>query len=337
MIINDVIKDHICSDTPFAFIRFPQESKFYLIIPDEKGANKYIFHSFDSSKNYEFRFSFLTPLNYSELSDLNEIHLSESLIDNSTISIDNYIQLIDKAISILKLGNMDKIVLSRDKWISNSSICPLKSFRYLADQYPNSFIHLSYWNKNEVWLGATPETLGSWENSVFTTMALAGTLPDNESSEWQTKEKDEQQYVTDYILKQLKKLSVKPLNIRGPESLHLGIVKHLVTYFSFPLEDKQKIKDIISGLHPTPAVCGLPTKESKEFILNEESYSRDFYSGYIGIQTESYEKYYVNLRCSKLYNNGALLFVGGGITAQSNPEKEWKETEFKAKFISDSL
>ncbi|MES2627919.1 MAG: chorismate-binding protein [Bacteroidota bacterium] len=38
----------------------------------------------------------------------------------------------------------------------------------------------------------------------------------------------------------------------------------------------------------------------------------------------------MNLRCMELTSTGADLFVGGGITAKSDPEKEWTETELKS-------
>jgi isochorismate synthase len=45
----------------------------------------------------------------------------------------------------------------------------------------------------------------------------------------------------------------------------------------------------------------------------------------------------VNLRCARLYKNAVHIFVGGGITAQSNPAKEWTETELKSEDILKNL
>jgi isochorismate synthase len=41
----------------------------------------------------------------------------------------------------------------------------------------------------------------------------------------------------------------------------------------------------------------------------------------------------VNLRCAQLFRNQAFLYLGGGLTAQSNVEEEWQETENKAKTL----
>ena len=39
----------------------------------------------------------------------------------------------------------------------------------------------------------------------------------------------------------------------------------------------------------------------------------------------------------KIENNSAALFVGGGITKDSNAEKEWEETVFKSKTMKRVL
>jgi isochorismate synthase len=91
------------------------------------------------------------------------------------------------------------------------------------------------------------------------------------------------------------------------------------------------------ALHPTSAVCGLPKKEAKEFILQNEGYNREYYSGFLGelnidfvtfktLQTDLF----VNLRCMKIIKNKASLFVGCGITKESNPLDEYMETVNKS-------
>ena len=88
--------------------------------------------------------------------------------------------------------------------------------------------------------------------------------------------------------------------------------------------------------HPTPAVCGLPAKKAKNFILENENYNREFYSGFLGEinipkSTKNKKSHlFVNLRCMSLENNIARIYVGGGITKDSIPEKEWEETVSKS-------
>lgn len=39
---------------------------------------------------------------------------------------------------------------------------------------------------------------------------------------------------------------------------------------------------------------------------------------------------FVNLRCMQVRSNAVSIYVGGGITRDSIPEKEWDETVFKS-------
>ncbi|CVK15553.1 isochorismate synthase [Apibacter mensalis] len=335
MIVSETVKKCIKKDIPFAFIRLPKDKKIYLIKEDKNGIYTYSFQSFDDSKKYTLQFSEFIEVK--DITTLNDLIIPLSKNENTRVISENeYLSLLKKTIHYIYQKKTDKIVISREKWIDKDTINPLQSFGFLCKRYPTSFCHISYWNQNEIWMGATPEILGSYENTLFTTMALAGTLPDVDSIPWENKEIEEQKYVTDYIGEKIKTYASK-FTINGPETLHLGHVKHLITYLTAELKNSNLLTELITSLHPTPAVCGIPLEKSRNYILSNEGYNRGFYAGYIGLETTEYKKYFVNLRCAQLYNNGALLYVGGGITAQSNPKKEWMETELKAKFIGESL
>ncbi|MAB58387.1 MAG: hypothetical protein CL524_12710 [Aequorivita sp.] len=94
---------------------------------------------------------------------------------------------------------------------------------------------------------------------------------------------------------------------------------------------KATLTKIAAALHPTPAVCGRPQKFAKEFILQNEGYNREFYTGFLGPVNENgaSASLMVNLRCMKIENNTARIFVGGGITIGSQPADEWQETQNK--------
>ena len=83
-------------------------------------------------------------------------------------------------------------------------------------------------------------------------------------------------------------------------------------------------------IHPTPAVCGVPTIEALKKIKHIELHDRALYAGIIGVVDEENANLYVNLRCAQFTQGKAHLYVGGGLTSQSDPEAEWEETERKA-------
>ncbi|MGZ5209472.1 MAG: chorismate-binding protein, partial [Kaistella sp.] len=115
-----------------------------------------------------------------------------------------------------------------------------------------------------------------------------------------------------------------------------GNIKHLRTDFKAEIK-AENLEKIIAEFHPTPAVCGIPKDFCREAIQKFEKHSRNFYAGYIKVETDESVQYFVNLRCVEFFINAALVYVGGGITAESSPGKEWRETELKSEAVLKNL
>jgi isochorismate synthase EntC len=83
--------------------------------------------------------------------------------------------------------------------------------------------------------------------------------------------------------------------------------------------------------HAFVSLVAIPGEKALAFILANEGYERSFYSGFLGpVHIAGESHLYVNLRCMRLATDRATLFVGAGITADSDPAAEWRETELKA-------
>jgi len=82
----------------------------------------------------------------------------------------------------------------------------------------------------------------------------------------------------------------------------------------------------------------LPKTVAATFILENEGYNRLYYSGYLGeLNRDESTSLFVNLRCMQLDDKLVSIYVGGGITAESIPENEWKETVSKAEVMKKVL
>jgi isochorismate synthase len=169
-------------------------------------------------------------------------------------------------------------------------------------------------------------------------MALAGTqnYEDTIDVVWEKKEMEEQQFVTDFILDSIKSLTTE-VAVSSPYTLKAGGVLHIKTDIEGKLNKDSNMKQVVSVLHPTPAVCGLPKQSAKNFILENEEYDREYYTGFLGeINKKEFSKdtsktdLYVNLRCMQIKDKRAHLYIGCGITEASIPEKEWKESVNKS-------
>ena len=172
------------------------------------------------------------------------------------------------------------------------------------------------------------------------TVSLAGTMPmngENMPTEWSTKNKEEQGFVSEYIRKAVKKFGSR-LTEKGPYTARAGQLVHLKTDFHFTLKETQHLGDILQELHPTPAVCGLPKDETYRFILDTEGYDRSYYSGIIGwLAPREETTLYVNLRCMHIGKDTATLYAGGGILPTSEVDSEWEETQQKMNTMRNIL
>ncbi len=153
------------------------------------------------------------------------------------------------------------------------------------------------------------------------------------------KELDEQQLVTDAITNSLQRVT-SVLKVSNPHTHRAGSLLHLRTDITGIVKNgKATLTTIAAALHPTPAICGTPKKYAKEFIDENEQYDREFYTGFLGPINENGASatLMVNLRCMKITDNVARIFVGGGITLGSKPEDEWQETQNKMQIMLQVL
>ncbi|MFH0999408.1 MAG: isochorismate synthase [Bacteroidota bacterium] len=236
---------------------------------------------------------------------------------------------------------LDKIILSRIVSVENNKVSPIDFYGQLLEAYPNAFTYFLQLPNREIWIGASPELLFKQDENGIHTMALAGTQSINsrklEEIRWESKEIQEQAYVKEYILEIFESGLA---NIVSSETYtsQAGKLAHLRTDISVnQFVERSKCIDIIKQLHPTPAVCGIPLEESRKLILETERHERKYYTGFLGLVDTDSLSLFVNLRCMQFNNHQFALYVGGGITRNSEMEKEWDETQAKANTLISIL
>ena len=201
----------------------------------------------------------------------------------------------------------------------------------------DAFVYLIEHPRIGVWCGATPELLVAASDNRVETVSLAGTRTKDTiaTSPWTSKEYDEQNLVTDYIKAILENHGATDLRVEPREDLEYGNLVHLETRFRCSLTGS--IVELANNLHPTPAVGGRPLKRACDFITQNERFNREYFTGYLGVESASGSAYYVNLRCAKWQNGGIQLFAGGGIVEGSDIDSEWEETEAKLRAIQSTI
>ena len=284
---------------------------------------KFIFSTFDG-KTYHL------DANLNELKEeVNICQIPEKKINPT--KDEEYLKQAQNIIQKCINGELHKCILSRVKNTSSEIKNPYQLFNKICDTYQHGFKYLLNHPKYGLWVGISPETLICGDlNSGFHTHALAGSIPVNSKQKWTKKEKEEHQYVVDHIKNLIDKYG-SLISESSTEEVTAGNVKHLNKDFRFKINEG--ILPFIRALHPTPAIAGTPTKKAIDIIYKHEIHDRNLYCGYLGLISTVKAEVYVNLRCAEVSHRYVNLYVGGGITAKSNAQDEFKETEIKAETL----
>jgi isochorismate synthase len=338
------IRKHQEQNLPFVIYSKPNSSNIFALLQQDNAVYKvkdysekgFVFASFDEKQ------LILIPEKESKIISAEQtvINFDFNETDEVTFNAEakaQYEGLVEKGIQAIQKEEFKKVVLSRSESVDLIDFDFIITFKRLIHLYPSTFTYCFSHPEIGFWMGATPEQLLKASESTFETTALAGTQKANleEEISWQQKEKDEQQYVTDFIIKRLREVA-SSVNITQPYSIKAGSIWHIKTDISGILKENSTLQEVIDTLHPTPAVCGLPKKKAKAFILENENYDRTFYTGFLGELNSSFahkavsSDLFVNLRSMQIKDNKAILYMGCGITKESIPEKEWEESVNKS-------
>lgn len=231
----------------------------------------------------------------------------------------------------LTAGRFGKIVLARRATVHTTEARrPEALFMEACRLYPRMMVAMTVTQRAGTWLAATPEILLECCGRHYATMALAGTMRVDCQTEWSAKNREEQAIVADYIRKTLEPM-VEAMDARGPYTVRAGQLVHLRTDFDFRPAPGVTTGQLVAALHPTPAVCGIPPRETRRFIMARETAPRKYYSGFAGpVYIDGQTRLYVTLRCMEIKNNTTFeLYAGGGLLADSREDDEWRETENK--------
>ncbi len=341
----DIAREQFKHLNPFVLYRKPFSQKLRLLI--QSGADVNSVSSFDESGFIMAPYDSSQPPLYLKPDQLftadqykpTPFYQREISFAGSREAGKEYINLISRALREIKSGALNKVVVSRKIDIP-LQLNPLDRFNNLLLEHSGAFCYFWYHPATGIWTGATPELFLSVKKDQILTYALAGTKVAHYDSlpEWTDKEKQEQRYVTDFILEQLRSSGLEPIPSETL-SIKAGQLWHLKTEIKAKING-QNIRRLILKLHPTPAVCGTPKKEAIAFLQKNEDYDRGFYTGYLGefnLKGSGECDLFVNLRCMSWEKGIARVYVGGGITQQSVPKEEWLETEQKSHTIINAL
>ncbi|AFZ43796.1 isochorismate synthase [Halothece sp. PCC 7418] len=252
------------------------------------------------------------------------------------------------ALKDIQKQDLSKIVLSHHlDVVSSLRFDPFLSLHYLRQKHPACYIFSVGNDQGTTFIGATPERLFSLRKQQLISDALAGSAPRGKSAIADQKlaqtllnsekERREHQAVSDYISQQLTALGLTPQRSRR-QLLKLNNIQHLWTLIQADVPSQIQPLDIISQLHPTPAVAGVPSAIALEKIRDYETFDRGLYAAPIGwLDLNGNAEFMVGIRSAMINKNHARLYAGAGIVAGSNPDKELAEVQLKLQAMLKAL
>jgi menaquinone-specific isochorismate synthase len=229
--------------------------------------------------------------------------------------------MIESALEEIEKQDFEKIVLAR------------KSKLQFADKL-NGFNIL-----RNLFIGGTPELLYRRNKNNIFSAAIAGTrrrgvneIEDEQlQQELLSSEKDlrEHRFVIDNVRDIMTDLCTKITTIDPISVLKLARVQHLYTSFEGQLKPENTDIEIVSKLHPTPAVGGYPTDIALPEIARLEPFKRGWYAAPVGWISADAAHFVVAIRSGLINNHDLYLYSGAGIVSGSDPDLEWEEIENK--------
>lgn len=254
---------------------------------------------------------------------------------------------IEKAVSSIKQAKFSKVVMANATTLNfEQTLCP---YALLAkSQTTNLGCYHFLWAESEevAFIGSTPERLYQRYEKQFSTEALAGTVAVT-ASETQTelnaqwllsdpKNIYENQLVVDDIESNLKDC-VSHFTVDKAKIKRLHNVQHLCRPIQATLSENISDSDCLRRIHPTAAVAGLPRQVAKLFIAENETFTRHWYAGTLGVISQQSAEFCVTLRSAIVARHNITLYAGAGIVEGSDPQSEWQEIKRKSQGIAKLL
>ena len=244
-----------------------------------------------------------------------------------------------EAIGAIRDGAFEKVVLARSVQVqSERATDPYDLVHHLIATNPLGYVYASVVGE-AAFVGVSPELLLSSRDQRISANPLAGSARRGKGDDdvavgdallASEKDRAEHAIVVDDIVNRLGGLTTELDYPHTPSLRKMATVQHLSTEITGVLRSDVSTCDVLSSIHPTPAVGGTPRAEALAFIDKVEGMDRGWYSGGVGwIEPGGGAVVALALRCALLRGNTSWLYAGNGIVARSDPAAELEETRLK--------
>ncbi len=268
------------------------------------------------------------------------------------ISKEEYINKILKIKEQIQLGNIYELNFCQEYFAENVDI-PYEIDTYFKLNTITQAPYSSYFKFGEfdIFCGS-PERFLKKEGNRLISQPIKGTAPRGGTIEEDArikktlsedpKERAENIMIVDLVRNDLSRVAAVN-SVRVDELCEIysfETVHQMISSISCDLKEGVSFTEILKATFPMGSMTGAPKLRAMELIEELESFKRGLYSGSIGYITPNGDFDFNVVIRTLLYNKNERYLscsVGGAITIQSDPEKEYQECLIKVKRIMDGI
>ena len=259
-----------------------------------------------------------------------------------------YEQAVGEAKERILAGEAFQVVLSRFLEYEYQGD-PLALYSALRDTNPSPYMFYLDLQGRKV-LGSSPETLVSLRQAEVTTFPIAGTRPSGKSQRERRrfreemllddKERAEHCMLVDLARNDLGKVCELD-SVHVPEfmqAVSFSHVQHIVSKVQGTLGKGKDAVDALAAVFPAGTVSGAPKPRAMEIIAELEGRARGPYAGGVGyLSLNGDMDSAITIRSAFCVDRRLHIQAGAGIVADSDPTREYLETEHKLEAMRAAL
>ena len=299
----------------------------------------------------EFKSKIETDLKEIKLVKSQKSKIEEAIKIKLRIHKDEYYQKLDSILNHIHRGDIYEANFCQEFYSENATINPVEVYQNLNEISKPPFATFLKLD-DKFLLSASPERYLKKDNELVISQPIKGTekrastkIEDEiliAALEQNPKERAENIMIVDLVRNDLSRFAIKG-SVKVDELCKVYTfeqVHQLISTVSCKVKNSIHPVDILKNTFPMGSMTGAPKISAMKIMEELEETKRGLYSGAVGYFTPKGDFDFNVIIRSILYNASKKYVsysVGGAITAQSIPEKEYEECLLKAKAMKQVL
>jgi anthranilate synthase component 1 len=260
-----------------------------------------------------------------------------------------YLEGVRRVQDYIQAGDAFQVVLSQRFEVPRQGLDPFDVYRALRVVNPSPYMfHLEFPEAGVT--GASPESLVRLDGQRLEVRPIAGTrgrgkTPEEDLALEQELRGDDKERAEHVMLIDLGRNDVgrvsAPASVRLDEIMvveRYSHVMHIVSDVRGKLNPGQDAFDLLRATFPAGTVTGAPKVRAMEIIDELEPTRRGVYAGVIGyVGYDGTMDSCIAIRTVVMQGDTVHIQAGGGIVADSDPQREYEESWNKAKAMAEAV